>query len=52
MFKPQALEFIARKVANCSGDVRRCLELCRRCALPAPWGASAQLHAFLCKPPT
>lgn len=32
VFKPQALEFIARKVANCSGDVRRCLELCRRAA--------------------
>ncbi|KAL4423946.1 hypothetical protein ABPG75_001247 [Micractinium tetrahymenae] len=32
VFKHQALEFIARKVANCSGDVRRCLELCRRAA--------------------
>ncbi|EFN52332.1 hypothetical protein CHLNCDRAFT_139139 [Chlorella variabilis] len=31
-FQPNALEFISRKVANCSGDVRRCLELCRRAA--------------------
>eukprot|EP00887_Chlorella_sp_A99_P005150 scaffold40.g5150.t1 len=29
-FDARAVTFIARKVANCSGDVRRCLELCRR----------------------
>lgn len=32
-FEPSAVTLVARKVANCSGDVRRCLELCRR------WGA-------------
>jgi len=29
-FQPNALELAGRKVANCSGDVRRCLELLRR----------------------
>jgi origin recognition complex subunit 1 len=31
-FEPNAITLVARKVANCSGDVRRCLELCRRAA--------------------
>jgi origin recognition complex subunit 1 len=31
-FDANALTLVARKVANCSGDVRRCLELCRRAA--------------------
>lgn len=31
-FEANAITFVARKVANCSGDVRRCLELCRRAA--------------------
>jgi len=31
-FERGAITFVARKVANCSGDVRRCLELCRRAA--------------------
>lgn len=30
IFDANAITFAARKVANCSGDVRRCLELCRR----------------------
>lgn len=29
-FHPNSVEFIARRIANNSGDVRRCLELCRR----------------------
>ena len=29
-FSPQAIEYVARKVAAVSGDVRRALELCRR----------------------
>ena len=29
-FEDNAITLIARKVANCSGDLRRCLELCRR----------------------
>ncbi|PRW61222.1 Origin recognition complex subunit 1 [Chlorella sorokiniana] len=31
-FHPNSVEFIARRIANNSGDVRRCLELCRRSA--------------------
>jgi origin recognition complex subunit 1 len=31
-FDANAVTLVARKVANCSGDVRRCLELCRRAA--------------------
>lgn len=30
LFDDAALQYAARKVANCSGDLRRCLELCRR----------------------
>lgn len=30
LFDNAAVQFAARKVANCSGDLRRCLELCRR----------------------
>ena len=30
IFEKNAITFASRKVANCSGDVRRCLELCRR----------------------
>lgn len=30
LFEDAALQYAARKVANCSGDLRRCLELCRR----------------------
>ncbi len=30
-FDPKAVKLVSQKVANCSGDVRRCLELCRRC---------------------
>ena len=30
VFDRNALELATRKVANCSGDVRRCLEICRR----------------------
>jgi len=30
LFEENAVILAARKVANCSGDVRRCLELCRR----------------------
>lgn len=30
IFDKNAITYAARKVANCSGDVRRCLELCRR----------------------
>lgn len=30
IFDENAVVLAARKVANCSGDVRRCLELCRR----------------------
>lgn len=30
IFEKNAVTLAARKVANCSGDVRRCLELCRR----------------------
>lgn len=30
IFDKNAITFAARKVANCSGDVRRCLEICRR----------------------
>lgn len=30
IFDKNAITFASRKVANCSGDVRRCLELCRR----------------------
>ena len=45
-FDPRALELISRKVANCSGDVRRCLELCRRWAVHvaarAAWQGSGQ----------
>lgn len=29
-FDANAITMVARKVANCSGDLRRCLELCRR----------------------
>lgn len=29
-FDSNAITLVSRKVANCSGDVRRCLELCRR----------------------
>jgi origin recognition complex subunit 1 len=32
VFDANAVLLAARKVANCSGDVRRCLELCRRAA--------------------
>ena len=32
VFDNSAIQLIARKVANCSGDARRCLELCRRAA--------------------
>ena len=32
VFADNAITLVARKVANCSGDVRRCLELCRRAA--------------------
>lgn len=31
-FDVNAVTLVSRKVANCSGDVRRCLELCRRAA--------------------
>ena len=31
-FDARAVALVAMKVANCSGDVRRCLELCRRAA--------------------
>ena len=31
-FEKNAIQLITGKVANCSGDVRRCLELCRRAA--------------------
>jgi origin recognition complex subunit 1 len=30
LFDNAAIQYVARKVANCSGDLRRCLELCRR----------------------
>ena len=32
VFEEKAIQYVTRKVANCSGDVRRCLELCRRAA--------------------
>jgi origin recognition complex subunit 1 len=32
VFDANAIGLVTRKVANCSGDVRRCLELCRRAA--------------------
>lgn len=32
IFEEKAIQYVTRKVANCSGDVRRCLELCRRAA--------------------
>jgi Cdc6-like AAA superfamily ATPase len=42
-FDPGAVSYMARKVANCSGDLRRCLELCRRAAEIA----EAELHRSL-----
>lgn len=38
-FQSNSVEFIARRIANNSGDVRRCLELCRRWAV---WQARMQ----------
>jgi Cdc6-like AAA superfamily ATPase len=42
-YDDNALMLVARKVANCSGDVRRCLELCRRQARRSAGGGAGRL---------